>query len=168
MMYHKAMLFASTDPKFTSANEALAQKVLTTISPFEVKKMGRLVKGFTEETWHEYRKDIVLAGSILKFRQNPDLAKDLLATGEKILVEASPMDKIWGIGMDAKRAASTLKSEGQKRWGLNLLGWALEETRTILRVDEQGQVVEEAVIGTAQAGPSTEPQPVDTKDLVVG
>ncbi|PVG02254.1 DUF1768-domain-containing protein [Serendipita vermifera] len=152
MMYHKAMLFASTstDPKITSTNTSVAQRLLTATNPKAVKDMGRLVKGFTDDVWHQHRSDIVLAGSILKFRQNPGLASKLRETGQKKLVEASPMDKIWGIGLDAKRASESLKADGEKRWGLNLLGLALEQARTILAIEVE-EVQESA---QSEPGPS--------------
>ncbi|CAG8517974.1 2567_t:CDS:2 [Acaulospora colombiana] len=158
MMFHKAMLFAhthSTDHKIKSTNEAVAHRLLTTTNPKIVKDMGRQVKGFSDGVWHRHRDDIVLAGNILKFRQNPGLGTKLLETGQKKIVEASPMDKIWGIGLDAKRASESLKSDGEKRWGLNLLGLALEQTRSILVMETQ-KVVQESE--QSEPGPSTVPQ----------
>ncbi|KAH9477865.1 N-glycosidase [Psilocybe cubensis] len=89
-----------------------------------VKGLGRKVQGFDEETWVAAREKIVLEGNLLKFQQNPEIKEKLMATGSKHIVEASPRDRIWGIGFGEKNAM------GQKeRWGLNLLGKALEKTR---------------------------------------
>lgn len=73
-------------------------------------------------------------GNILKFRQNPELKQKLLETGDKVLVEASPTDKIWGIGLGEKKARETAKH--RNGWGLNLLGNALGEVREVLRKEE--------------------------------
>ena len=67
---------------------------------------------------------------MLKFSQDKLLARALFATEDKLLVAASPVDKIWGVGMDAKTASRSSKREWK---GLNLLGKALMETRQILR-----------------------------------
>lgn len=82
----------------------------------------------------------MLEGTVLKFRQNPDLRSKLDATGDKIIVEASPLDKIWGIGLAEKSALE----KGEKAWrGLNLLGKALMKARTILREEAKAERDEE-------------------------
>lgn len=75
-------------------------------------------------------------GNLLKFRQNQKLLDLLLATGDNVLVEASPRDKIWGIGMGEKKARTIAGGEEEKKWGLNLLGVALMETRDLLRREQ--------------------------------
>lgn len=70
-------------------------------------------------------------GNILKFRQNPDLLQKLMDTGDKELVEASPTDRIWGIGMGEKKARET--ATHRTGWGLNLLGNVLVQVREALR-----------------------------------
>lgn len=72
-----------------------------------------------------------MEGNYLKFTQNEDLKKMLLGTGEKEIAEASPRDRIWGIGFGAKRAGDV-----RERWGLNLLGKALMEVRERIREEE--------------------------------
>ncbi|PIL26369.1 hypothetical protein GSI_12125 [Ganoderma sinense ZZ0214-1] len=115
-------------------------------SPKEVKALGRKVKNFDDETWVRERTRIVLEGSLHKFRQNANLRRELLATGEKELVEASPLDGIWGIGMGEKKGRETCGSDalGRQGWGLNLLGKALVQARAILREEfkdeAEGQV----------------------------
>lgn len=82
---------------------------------------------------------IVLEGTLLKFRQNSDLRGMLEATGDKMIVEASPLDKIWGIGLGEKGALE----RGEAGWrGLNLLGKALMKARTILREEAKASVGE--------------------------
>ncbi|MDQ1289340.1 MAG: hypothetical protein QG622_2906 [Actinomycetota bacterium] len=121
MMAGKARLFDDAD--------GLAA-VMTARSPGAAKAAGRTVRGFDEQQWAAARYGIVLAGSLAKFTQHPDLAEVLLRTGNQILVEASPLDRIWGIGLSADHPDATRPS----RWrGLNLLGFALMDTRERLR-----------------------------------
>jgi ribA/ribD-fused uncharacterized protein len=98
-----------------------------------VKKLGRKVGGFDEDVWVQHRERIVTEGTVHKFRQNADLRAKLFATGETMLVEASPFDKIWGIGCSEANAISRAGNS----WGLNLLGKALVEARRVLREEEQ-------------------------------
>jgi len=122
-MYHKALLFDDSD---------VATQILTATTPIEVKALGRQVKNFDEDIWKENRYRIVKEGNILKFTQHLDLREKLLATQGKMLVEASPRDRIWGIGYGAKNALAN-----KERWGLNLLGQVLVEIRDEM-LDEQG------------------------------
>jgi predicted NAD-dependent protein-ADP-ribosyltransferase YbiA (DUF1768 family) len=88
--------------------------------------MAEKVRGFDEHRWAAARYDIVVAGNLAKFGQHRDLRDFLLATGRKVLVEASPYDRIWGIGM----AATNPDAACPARWrGPNLLGFALMEVR---------------------------------------
>jgi len=122
MMYRKAVLFNDEDS---------AQKVLASSSPRQVKAFGRNVIGFDESAWRKHRFQIVVQANLLKFSQNKDLAKFLINTGDRVLVEASPVDKIWGIGLDQHDKAC----EDPNKWkGLNLLGFALMEVRDQLRL----------------------------------
>jgi ribA/ribD-fused uncharacterized protein len=127
MMVKKALLFQDAEV----ARQILAA---TDADMAYVKSLGRKVRGFDEAIWVAKRDEIVLEGNLLKFRQNADLKAKLLATGEKKLVEASPRDRIWGVGFGEKNALSNKDS-----WGLNLLGKALEETRRILREEEEAE-----------------------------
>ena len=92
----------------------------------KAKKLGRQIKHFDEQIWLEQRFDIVVKGNYLKFSQNPELKQFLLNTSYRVIVEASPVDPIWGIGM----AADHRDAANPKRWkGLNLLGFALMQVR---------------------------------------
>ena len=71
-------------------------EILKAKSPSLAKSLGRKVKGFDVAIWNEHRSSIVIAGNVAKFSQNKRLAEFLLSTKQKILVEASPVDKIWG------------------------------------------------------------------------
>ncbi|MGW3339329.1 NADAR family protein [Streptomyces seoulensis] len=123
MMAGKARLFADPDAE---------RLVLAARHPAEAKKAGRLVRGFDEETWRRERFRIVVEGSVHKFAAHPDLREFLLGTGERVLVEASPVDRVWGIGLSAQDEAAF----DPARWkGPNLLGFALMEARERLRSD---------------------------------
>jgi ribA/ribD-fused uncharacterized protein len=125
MMASKASLFNDQD---TFA------RILAAKSPKEVKAYGRLVAGFDEAIWQRRRYDIVLEGTYGKFSQNCGLAACLLSTGDKVIVEASPVDRIWGIGLaqDDERARNPLLWQGE-----NLLGFALMEARDMMRNNEK-------------------------------
>lgn len=117
MMARKAELFG--DP-------ALAADIRVAPDPSRAKALGRRVRGFEESVWIRERFDIVVEGNVLKFGQNPALKKFLLGTHDQVLVEASPLDAIWGIGLDAETARVTPPAQWR---GENLLGFALMEVR---------------------------------------
>ncbi|MBN2266897.1 MAG: NADAR family protein [Candidatus Babeliaceae bacterium] len=121
MMAQKAKLFGDT---------AIYYEILKATTPKEAKNLGRKVQGFDETTWNANRIEIVVAGNLAKFSQHAPLSEFLLSTGEKVLVEASPYDRIWGIGMSADAPNVT---DPQAWNGLNLLGFALMEVRRQLR-----------------------------------
>ena len=117
MMHGKAMLFDDAD---------VAAQILATEDPKQHKALGRKVKGFDDKRWRDAREAIVKAGNRAKFTQNPVLLAQLLATRGTTLVEASPYDRIWGIGL----AASDPRAQDRATWrGQNLLGKILTELR---------------------------------------
>jgi ribA/ribD-fused uncharacterized protein len=121
MMASKAKLFG---------DKRIYERIITTDKPGEVKELGRQIKNFDQMTWDQKKYEIVTTGNIHKFNQNSSLNDYLLTTGDRILVEASPVDTIWGIGLthDAKNI------ENPYTWrGLNLLGFSLMETRDFLQ-----------------------------------
>ncbi|MFF8915785.1 NADAR family protein [Streptomyces sp. NPDC015032] len=121
MMAAKARLFGDTEAE----TRAVSAK-----SPAQAKKVGRLVHGFDEAVWERERYALVVAGSVHKFRHHPQLREFLLNTENRVLVEASPMDRVWGIGL----AADDPRAENPATWrGLNLLGFALMDARAELR-----------------------------------
>ena len=115
MMYHKALTFSDNE---------IANKILETLHPRDVKALGRLVKNYDDKSWSKVRFDIVTQGNILKFSQNQDLMDDLIKYQDLIFVEASPDDKIWGIGLhyDDDRVLNENLWQGQ-----NLLGKAINK-----------------------------------------
>ena len=122
MMASKARLFG---------DEEVFRKIMEANNPFDYKNLGREVQNFVSEPWDSKKSEIVVEGNKAKFSQNPDLKDFLLSSGDAILVEASPYDKIWGIGLDRETA---MKGSVEQWQGENLLGCALMEVRDWLRV----------------------------------
>ncbi|HAA6519134.1 TPA: NADAR family protein [Listeria monocytogenes] len=117
MMAEKAKLFNDME---------MREKILAAKHPKQAKDFGRLIRGFQEDIWLKNRFNIVMRANQAKFSQNEELKKFLMQTKKRILVEASPVDKIWGIGM----AADNKNVENPLYWkGLNLLGFALMAVR---------------------------------------
>ncbi len=117
MMAEKARLFGDGE---------IERRVLASPHPKQAKDAGRQVRGFVDETWVERRFGIVVRGNLAKFRQNDELKRFLLGTHRRVLVEASPVDRVWGIGL----AGDDPKVADPEAWrGLNLLGFALMEAR---------------------------------------
>ena len=116
MMWRKAMLFG---------DDRVAEQILAAPHPHRAKALGRQVADFDHHVWEAQR-----CGILARFGQHSDLHAYLLGTGERILVEASPVDRVWGIGL----AAEDPHASDPTRWrGLNLLGFALMKVRDALR-----------------------------------
>ena len=123
MMAGKAQLFG---------DEERRKEILACSDPKQIKALGRKVRGFDQVVWDKFKYAIVLNGNWCKFSQNRELREFLLSTGDSVLVEASPYDRIWGIQL----SADTPEAQNPFRWrGENLLGFALMEVRDeLLRV----------------------------------
>lgn len=121
MMYRKAMTFGDTDA---------AYRILATNLPRTQKAIGREVKNFDAAIWAPLARDIVKDANYAKFTQHQYLKDVLLDTDDKILVEASPLDAIWGIGFDEQHAMYNID-----KWGTNWLGEALMQVRTLIKYD---------------------------------
>lgn len=121
MMASKALLFNDFD---------VYQQIFDAKTPHDFKQLGRQIKGYNQAVWDAHKDRIVVEGNYAKFSQNPELKDFLLSTGDKILVEASPVDKIWGIGLaeDDDRVIDPAQWQGE-----NHLGFALMEVRDMLR-----------------------------------
>jgi ribA/ribD-fused uncharacterized protein len=117
MMHGKALLFDDAD---------VAAEILEAFHPRQHKALGRKVKNFDNSTWTRERMRIVKDGNRAKFTQNAELLDVLLATKGTTLVEASPYDKIWGIGLGEKDPRANDPAQWQ---GKNLLGIVLTELR---------------------------------------
>jgi ribA/ribD-fused uncharacterized protein len=120
MMFRKAMLFGDL---------ATADRVLCESSPDRQKAIGRLTNPFCPRRWAAFREAAVVEGNLAKYRQNADLGRLLIDTVGTSLAEASPYDAVWGIGL----GENDRRAVDRTKWpGLNLLGAALEQVRTIL------------------------------------
>lgn len=124
MMSEKARLFGDEDT---------FRRILSTTDPRRAKSFGRRVHDFDDRIWVELRYDIVVRANLHKFRQNPVLRAYLCRTAGRVLVEASPVDTVWGIGRDARDTRATVPSEWR---GTNLLGFALMDVRSTLCGDQ--------------------------------
>ncbi|HWD06893.1 MAG TPA: NADAR family protein [Amycolatopsis sp.] len=121
LMWRKATLFG---------DETAAAQILEAQHPRQAKALGQAVRGFDEAVWHAQRFAIVVAGNTAKFGQNAGLAEYLARTGDRVLVEASPVDRVWGIGL----GPGDQRVQEPRSWrGLNLLGFALMEVRQAVR-----------------------------------
>lgn len=121
MMYHKALLMGDKE---------VAEKILSpdNAHPSRAKALGREVTNFDLETWQQNADRVVYEGNVRKFGQDKHLRAILLGTGDRELVEASPDDKIWGIGFAPREASGK-----QAQWGNNGLGKALMKARDTLQ-----------------------------------
>ncbi|XP_054764016.1 N-glycosidase YbiA-like [Lytechinus pictus] len=117
MMHQKAVLFGDHE---------IAEQILVATKPMAMKALGRKVRNFDEEVWKQHRRQIVKKGNLAKFSQNLDILAKLLETRGTTLVEASPRDRIWGIGMGKDNP----NAKNKNKWrGQNLLGYILTEVR---------------------------------------
>ena len=125
MMSRKALLF-----KDVKTN----QKIMMLTDPRMQKAAGREVKNFKADKWNAICRDVVYQANYAKFTQNPDLLKELISTGDKQIVEASPEDKIWGIGLHA----SDPRASDRRFWlGSNWLGEAITKVRETIKNDNK-------------------------------
>lgn len=121
MMAEKARLFGDGDRE---------RLIMSNGSPDVQKRLGRQVVGFDDAIWKQHAQAIVKRGNLAKFGQNQDLLDVLMATGKKTLVEASPHDRLWGIGL----RSSDPRAQKRSTWlGKNWLGQVLTEVRDELR-----------------------------------
>ncbi|MCM1314202.1 MAG: NADAR family protein [Prevotella sp.] len=125
MMSQKALLFGDAE---------INKEIMSAKHPKQFKALGRKIRNFNEKIWNDNKTDIVIRGNYAKFSQNPEFKEFLLKTGNRIIVEASPYDKIWGIGMPANSSGI----ENPTTWnGENLLGFCLMEVRDMLQEEHK-------------------------------
>ena len=108
MMHKKSLLFNDLE---------IAEKIMSTENPKEIKDLGRKVRNFNGVIWDNVKYDVVLSGLISRFKQDNAAKEELLKHKGKFFVEASPYDRIWGIGYESKYALANINN-----WGENLLG----------------------------------------------
>ena len=107
-------------------DEEVFEEIMRCKDPKKIKSLGRKVKNFDEEKWNKAKIDIVFKGNYLKFMQNKNLKEFLLSTGNRIIVEVSPYDAVWGIKMSEN---DEFVNNPLKWKGKNLLGFILMEVR---------------------------------------
>ncbi len=121
MMARKALLFG---------DRAAYKRIIEADRPDQIRSLGGAITDFDEAKWSEWKYEIVREGNFHKFNQNKRLRSYLMSTGDAILAEANPYDKVWGIGL----SPGTKNIADPYTWeGLNLLGFALMEIREYLR-----------------------------------
>lgn len=121
MMAQKALLFNDKE---------VFNQIMRENNQKNIKHLGRKVRNFDNKLWEENKSRIVTEGNVLKFSQNKDMLDTLLSTEDDILIEASPYDRIWGIGM---KVGDRGIYDPSKWKGENLLGFILMEVRDKLR-----------------------------------
>lgn len=121
MMYKKALLFGDTD---------IANKIMNTNSPSEIKKLGRMVRCFDSAVWDAHKVAIVYKGNLLKFSQHPELGEALVNRTPGELVEANPKDRIWAIG----KSVTDSDLMDIQTWGQNLLGECIMRVRDAIKL----------------------------------
>lgn len=130
VQYHTTEQYMMASKALMFEDKEVYQEIMGANNPHDYKKLGRKVRSFEPGPWDAKKSEIVVEGNKAKFGQNPDIMEYLLSTGNAILVEASPYDKIWGIGLDRETA---MKGTVEQWQGENLLGCALMEVRDYLR-----------------------------------
>ena len=118
-MYQKALLFNDFE---------IAEQVLNETDVRKIKALGRKVKNFNNELWYIHKENFMYNACYAKFSQNDKLKDFLLSTGNREIVEASPVDNIWGIGFSSDKAMENID-----KWGQNLLGKTLMKVRAVLK-----------------------------------
>lgn len=127
--YHSAEQYMMAEKAALFGDRQARDRILSCTHPAQAKAIGREVRGFTDQCWDAHRFEIVVTASVAKFSQNPSLYTYLIGTGRRILVETSPRDRIWGIGLPRDHP----DAERPSRWpGKNLLGFALMTARSII------------------------------------
>lgn len=128
--YHCMEQYLMAEKARTFGDAEAEAKILAEYNQLAIKKLGRKVANYSDSVWANIRQEVSIRGNLAKFTQNEALRQFLLSTGDKIIVEASPYDSIWGIGLDESSPDAAIPSKWK---GQNLLGFALMEVRDRLR-----------------------------------
>lgn len=127
--YHTAEQYMMAQKAALFGDEKVRKEIMAAGHPKQYKDLGRKISNFRQDVWDKSCRDIVTEGNVAKFSQNEELKTFLLNTKERVLVEASPYDRIWGIGM----SADDPRCENPTQWnGTNSLGFCLMEARDII------------------------------------
>jgi ribA/ribD-fused uncharacterized protein len=117
MMAQKARLFG---------DEERLKLIMATDNPAEQKALGKKVERFRKSVWEAVARDVVMRGSLAKFTQHHYFFEALMETRGTTIVEASPTDVIWGIGLDEYDPDCRDRSKWR---GSNWLGQVLTDLR---------------------------------------
>ncbi len=112
-------------------DEEIAEEILNETVPSKMRTLGQAIEGFDEKQWklNDFAIQVLIEGNLAKFTQNVHLQEELLKTGDTIMVEASPMDCFWGIGMSIDDPDAT----NMQQWhGTNYMGAVLMSIREII------------------------------------
>jgi len=127
MMAEKARVFGDTDAR---------ARILASRDPSDQKMLGRTVRDFDKSVWGGVCRGIVYSGNLARFGQDEAMRRTLLATADRTIVEASPTDRIWGIGL----AQHDPRAQDPSQWrGSNWLGVALMQVRATLAAQAAGR-----------------------------
>lgn len=134
--YHTAEQYMMAQKAALMNDQETLARIMASDSPADYKALGREVRNFDAARWDQEKYRIVLRGNLAKFSQNPELFRFLDGTGDSVLVEGSPYDGIWGVrlGIQDPRIQDPAQWQGE-----NLLGFALMETRDLLRDQIAGE-----------------------------
>jgi hypothetical protein len=119
-MYYKCL-------HFDADNQEVLNAIANAPTPSKVKQLGRQVQNYNDEEWNRVRYDVMKDALLLKFSQN-EIIRGRLLKDHRLLIEASPYDRIWGIGYGPSQAPSV----SPEFYGQNLLGKCLMEVRELL------------------------------------
>ncbi|TVY45383.1 N-glycosidase [Lachnellula occidentalis] len=125
MMYHKARLCADPDSM---------KKIQAALTPAEAKALGKKVWNYSDDGWDVFKLGIIMDGTYLKFTSTDALRDQLLGTGRRELVNATPGNRVWGIGYAAEDAEAN-----RSDWGENHLGRSLMAIREQIRCEMRGE-----------------------------
>lgn len=134
--YHTAEQYMMAQKAALMGDTPTYEKIMAADQPKDYKALGREVQHFDPALWDREKYNVVLRGNLAKFSQNPQLFAFLDGTADSVLVEGSPYDDIWGVKLGIDDARISNPNEWQ---GANLLGFALMETRDILRERQQSK-----------------------------
>ncbi len=133
IQYHTTEQYMMAQKAVLMEDNITHAKIMASDNPKDYKALGREVQHFDPVLWDQEKYHVVLRGNLAKFSQNPELLAFLNSTGDSVIVEGSPYDGIWGVKLGIEDPKINNPAEWQ---GENLLGFALMETRDILREKE--------------------------------
>jgi len=142
MIYNTAEQYMMAEKARLFGDEEMCARIVAASDPRDQKALGRRVRGFDEMRWNAAAREIVYRGNRAKFTTHRDLLAALFETSDTTLVEASPLDTIWGIGL----AADDPDAADREKWrGTNWLGEVLTRLRDALAAEQAAGGIPEIV-----------------------